>query len=67
MSLAQEKGARDWLTALPLQNFRCELKKEDFRDGLRLRYGWQIPGIPAYSCGMKNTIDTPYLVNMMVI
>ena len=58
MSLAQEKGAVAWLTALPLQNLGYVLNREEFRDGLRLRYGWQIPGIPAYCvCGMKNTID----------
>ena len=29
-----------------------------FKDGIHLRYGWQIPGIPAYCvCGTKNTID----------
>ena len=34
------------------------MNKEEFRAGLRLRYGWQIPGIPTYCvCGMKNTID----------
>ena len=58
MSLAQEKGAGAWLTALPLQNLEYVLNREEFRDGLRLGYGWQIPGIPAYCvCGMKNTID----------
>ena len=58
MSLAQEKGAGAWLTVLPLQNLGFVLNKEEFRDGLRLRYGWQIPGIPTYCiCGMKNTID----------
>ena len=39
MSLAQEKGAGALLTALPLQNLGYVLNREEFRDGLRLRYG----------------------------
>ena len=40
MSLAQEKGASSWLTALPVEEFGFALHKGAFRDALALRYGW---------------------------
>ena len=34
------------------------LNKEEFKDSVRLRYGWQITNIPAYCvCGSKNDVD----------
>ena len=58
ISLAQEKGAGAWLTVLPIGSLGWVLNKEEFRDALRLRYGWQIPNIPAFCvCGKKNSVD----------
>ena len=58
LKLAQEKGAGSWLTALPVQSLGFVLNKEEFRDSLCLRYGWQIPGIPSFCvCGEKNDIN----------
>ena len=37
MSLAQEKGASSWLTALPVEEFGFALHKGAFRDALALR------------------------------
>ncbi len=55
---AQEKGAGVWLTALPLESLGYTLNKEEFRDSIRLRYGWHIPNIPAYCvCGKRNDIN----------
>ncbi len=55
---AQEKGAGVWLTALPLASLGYTLNKEEFRDSIRLRYGWHIPNIPAYCvCGERNDIN----------
>ena len=39
MTLAQERGASSWLTALPLSGHGFSLSKADFRDALCLRYG----------------------------
>ncbi len=55
---AQEKGAGVWLTALPLASLGYTLNKEEFRDSIRLRYGWHIPNIPAYCvCGERNDVN----------
>ena len=55
---AQEKGVGVWLTALPLTSLGYTLNKEEFRDSIRLRYGWKIPNIPAYCvCGERNDIN----------
>ena len=56
--LAQEKGAGAWLTALPVGSLGYVLNKEEFRDGIRLRYGWQVPNVPAFCvCEKRNSID----------
>ena len=58
VTLAQEKGAGAWLSVLPIGSLGWVLNKEEFRDAIRLRYGWQIPNIPAYCvCGGKNPVD----------
>ncbi|MCP3679780.1 MAG: hypothetical protein GY782_05735 [Gammaproteobacteria bacterium] len=58
LQLAQEKGCGAWLTALPLQSMGYVLNKQEFRDSIRLRYGWGIADIPSYCvCGEKNDID----------
>lgn len=58
LSLAQEKGAGAWLTVLPIGSLGWVLNKEEFRDAIRLRYGWQIPNIPVLCvCGKKNSVD----------
>ena len=58
LELASEKGAGAWLTALPLQNMGYILNKQEFRDGICLRYGWKIPNTPSFCrCKMKNSHD----------
>ena len=46
MTLAQEKGASSWLTALPIAEFRFTLHKGGFRDALCLHYRWQPTRLP---------------------
>ena len=46
ITLSQEKGSGVWLNVLPIGSLGWMLNKEEFRDGIRLRYGWQIPNIP---------------------
>ena len=54
---AKERGASSWLTALPLKVLNYVLNKQEFQDGIQLRYGWSVKGMPAYcSCGKKNSI-----------
>ena len=55
---AQEKGASSWLSALPLRKRGYVLNKQEFRDALCLRYGWQIPNTPVHcGCGSDNSLD----------
>ena len=58
LDLACEKGAGAWLSALPLQAMGYVLNKQEFRDGIYLRYGWRIPNTPSFcGCGKKNSVD----------
>ena len=58
LQLAQEKGSGAWLTALPLASMGYVLNKQEFRDSIKLRYGWKIADIPSHCiCGEKNDID----------
>lgn len=58
IELAKEKGASAWLNAIPIKALGFVLHKQEFRDSVCLRYGWQIPDTPAYcQCGKKNDID----------
>ena len=55
---ACEKGASSWLAALPLQRLGYIVNKQEFRDAIRLRYGWPIPGTPKHcACGKQNSVD----------
>ena len=43
---AQEVGASNWLTALPIKEKGFSLNKREFTDAISLRYGWPIDKIP---------------------
>ena len=56
--LAQEKGSGAWLNALPIRSLGYTLNKQEFRDSVCLRYGWNIPNTPSFcQCGKENSID----------
>ena len=56
--ISDEKGCGAWLTALPLTSMGYVFNKQEFRDSIKLRYGWKIADIPSYCvCGEKNDID----------
>ena len=58
MTLSQEKGASNWLTVLPVEEFGFALHKGAFRDALALRYGWQPNSIPTTcSCGTNFSVE----------
>ena len=58
LKLAQEKGAGAWLTALTIQSLGYTLNKQEFKDSVCLRYGWNIPNTPSFcQCGKENTLD----------
>ena len=56
--LAQDNGAGSWLNVPPIYSLEYTLNKQQFRDSLRIRYGWPVPGTPTYcQCKQKNNID----------
>ena len=58
VTLAQEKGASSWLTALPVQEHGFSLHKTAFQDALALRYGWMPSCTPSHSvCGTNFSVD----------
>ena len=58
MELASEKGASNWMSALPLERYGFALHKGAFRDALCLRYGWQPQRLPSHcACGQHTSID----------
>ena len=58
MELASEKGASNWLTSLPIEEFGFCLHKGAFKDALALRYGWLPSNIPLHCvCGSSFTVE----------
>ena len=58
LDLAQEKGAGAWLTTTPIQSLGFALNKQEFRDAVCLRYGWQVPNTPNFCyCKEENSVD----------
>lgn len=58
LDTASEKGASNWLTALPLEEHDFVLSKSDFRDALHIRYGWYPAFLPSTcTCGKSFTVD----------
>ena len=54
---AQETGASNWLTSLPLRAKGFSLNKQEFVDAVALRYGWPIEGLPNIcACGSPNNV-----------
>ncbi|KAL5261580.1 hypothetical protein ACHWQZ_G007326 [Mnemiopsis leidyi] len=58
IALLSEKGASSWLSTLPLKNCGFVLSKQQFQDGLRLRYNIPLEGVSLEcACGKSNSID----------
>ena len=58
MTLAQERGASIWLTAIPVDEHSFALSRSDFRDALCLRYGWTPAHLPSHcSDGEAFTVE----------
>ena len=52
LTMAQETGASNWQSSLPIRAKGFSLNKQEFTDALALRYGWIVKGIPeVYACG----------------
>ena len=58
LELLSAKGASSWLTALPLKEHGFQLNKQEFRDAIALRYGWQLQSVPVKCvCGQPFAAD----------
>ena len=67
IELASEKGASNWLSVLPLQEYKFSLHKTAFHDAVTLRYGWDPARLPQHcTCGTKFTVELPLLVPRVV-
>jgi len=56
--LISDKGASNWLTAVPPECHGFVLHKGAFRDALCLRYGWMPERLPTkYECGSAFSIN----------
>ena len=61
LDLARESGAGSWLNAIPIQSLGYTLNKQEFKDSVCLRYGWQIPEIlPVTVNALKRMISTTH-------
>ena len=55
---AQETGASNWLTALPIRSKGFSLNKQEFIDAVALRYDWPVEGLPhTCVCGHLNNAN----------
>ena len=55
---AQETGASNWLTSLPIRAKGFSLNKQEFIDAVALRYGWPVEGLPnTCVCGSPNDVN----------
>ena len=58
VNLARQKGASNWLTALPIAEHGFALHKGAFRDAICLRYGWKPIHLPSTCvCGKSFSLD----------
>ena len=52
--MAREKGVSNWLNAYPLKEYGFDLKKQQFWDGISIRYSWPLSNLPTTcACGSK--------------
>ena len=54
LTLAQETGVSNWLSALPIRAKGFSLNKQEFTDALALRYSWIIKGLPEVCACVEN-------------
>ena len=47
----RETGSSNWLSVVLVKEYNQVLNKQQFWDGLRLRYNQQIPGLPCKKGG----------------
>ena len=52
--MAREKEVSNWLNAFPLKEYRFDLNKQQFWDGISIRYCWPLSNLPTTcACGSQ--------------
>ena len=59
-----EKGASSWLSVIPLKEMNFTLNKREFRDAIKLRYGWEFNDIPTV-CVCRDLFDADHALICM--
>ena len=44
--ISNETGSSNWPSVVPMREFNYVLRKQQFWDSIRIRYGWPVPGLP---------------------
>ena len=57
-----EKGASNWLSCLPFTEYGFNLNKQEFRDSLKLRYGWKLDNLPT-TCPCGNDFSVSHAMS----
>ena len=56
--MAHEKGVSNWLNAYQLKEYGSDLNKQQFWDGISIRYGWLLSNLPTTcACGSKHNFQ----------
>ena len=56
LALSREKGASNGLNAQPLKEYGFDLNKQQFRDGISMRYGWPLSNLHVAGSTISNTV-----------
>ena len=62
LTMAQETGASNWLSALPIRAKGFSLNKQEFTDALASRYGQIVKGLPEV-CAFRENFDECHVMS----
>ena len=54
--MGSEKEVSNWLKAYPIKEYGVDLKKQQFWDGISIRYGWSLSNLPM-TCAYSSKYD----------
>ena len=57
--ISNETGSSNWLSVVPMREFNYVLRKQQFWDSIRIRYGWPVPGLPVVARVEVLMLTTP--------
>jgi len=54
-----QKDVSNWLTSLPMKEHGFDLSSQEFRDAIRIHYGWQLERL-SVMCACGSSFGVPY-------